>query len=369
MMRLDFYFFLLYIFTLAVIVAVIVMAILGIFKRNLFNRLSTRIAALILASGPITLILIPVSNEIIRRALLNAFTTKGSFAALALYVLIALGTPLVLGLLAARFVRQPLRQFNEAIASLEQSNYKVQLRSMGIREFDEVFTRFNNLINRLRHEEKLRKDLVSDTSHELNTPLTTMIGQLTALQEGKYPMTEERVAILKEQAERLAELVQQLDAYTKARMPYTGESEDIHLRQFCEELINHFSLDLKQKGITAKLHIAEDYIIHANRGALQQILTNLMQNTLRYSQATEVTIEATAHKLMFSDNGKGVPSESLPYLFERFYRVDKSRSRATGGLGLGLAIVRELAESQSWAIAAVAGHPGLTFVLKINASW
>jgi two-component system, OmpR family, sensor histidine kinase BaeS len=367
MISLGFYFFPLIIFTIAAIVAVIVMAILGIFKRSPYNRLSTRIAALILASGPITLILIPVSNELIRRALMNAFTTKGSFAALAIYVLIALGTPLVLGLLAARFVRRPLRQFKEAIASLEQSNYKVQLQSMGIREFDEVFMRFNNLINRLRHEEKLRKDLVSDTSHELNTPLTTMIGQLTAMQEGKYPMTEERVATLKDQAERLAELVRQLGAYTKARMPDTGEPEDIHLRQFCEELITHFSLDLKQKGITAKLHIAEDYIIHANRGGLQQILTNLMQNTLRYSQAAEVTIEATAHKLLFSDNGKGVPAKSLPYLFERFYRVDKSRSRTTGGLGLGLTIVRELAESQGWAIAAVAGHPGLMFVLKINA--
>ncbi|MBV9231947.1 MAG: HAMP domain-containing histidine kinase, partial [Chloroflexi bacterium] len=252
---------------------------------------------------------------------------------------------------------------NNAVASLEQSNYKVQLQPTGIHEFDEVFTKFNNLINRLRHEEKLRKDLVSDTSHELNTPLTTMIGQLTAMQEGKYPLTEERVAILKEQAERLAELVQQLNAYTKARMPVTSEPEEIHLRPFCEELMNHFPLELKQKGITVKLRIAEDSIIHANRDALQQILTNLMQNTLRYSQATEVTIEATAHKLLFSDNGKGVPSESLPYLFERFYRVDTSRSRATGGLGLGLAIVRELVESQGWAITAVAGHPGLTFVL------
>lgn len=367
MRDLGFYFFPVYIFTIAVIVAVIVMTILGIFKRSPYNRLSTRIAALILASGPITLLLIPASNELFLRIQLNAITTKGSFAALAIYVLIALGTPLVLGLLAARFVRRPLRQFNEAITSLEQSNYKVQLQSMGIREFDEVFLRFNNLTNRLRHEEKLRKDLVSDTSHELNTPLTTMIGQLTAMQEGKYSVTEERVALLKEQAERLAELVQQLGAYTKARMPDPGEPEDIHLRPFCEELITHFSLDLKQKGITTKLQIAEDSIIHANGGALQQILTNLMQNTLRYSQATEVIIEATAHKLLFSDNGKGVPTKSLPYLFERFYRVDKSRSRATGGLGLGLAIVRELAENQGWAIAAVAGHPGLMFVLKINA--
>lgn len=347
------------------------MAILGIFKWSLFNRLSTRIAALILASGPITLILFPVSNEFLIRVS-DELPIHGTglypLAALAVYVLIALSTPIVLGLFAGRFVRRPLRQFNNAIASLEQSNYKVQPQSIGIREFDEAFMRFNNLIHRLRHEEKLRKDLVSDTSHELNTPLTTMIGQLTAMQEGKYPLTEERVAILKEQAERLAELVQQLDAYTKARMPMTSEPENIPLKQFCEELIHHFCLELKQKGITAKLHIAEDYLIHANRGALQQILTNLMQNALYYSQATEVTIEATAHKLLFSDNGKGVPSESLPYLFERFYRVDTSRSRATGGLGLGLAIVRELAENQGWAITAVAGHPGLMFVLTINAS-
>jgi signal transduction histidine kinase len=238
---------------------------------------------------------------------------------------------------------------------------------MGIREFDEVFLKFNNLINRLQHEEKLRKDLVSDTSHELNTPLTTMIGQLTAMQDGKYALTQERVALLKGQAERLAEMVQQLDAYTKARMPDSGESEDIYLRQFCTEFIRHFSFELKQKGITAKLHIAEDYIIHANPRALQQILTNFMQNTLRYSQATEVTIEASAHKLLFSDNGKGVPSESLPSLFERFYRVDTSRSRETGGLGLGLAIVRELAESRGWEITAVADRPGLTFILNTAA--
>lgn len=340
-------------------IAVIVLTILVIFKRSLFNELSTRITVLILASGPIAFILNFVANELILEQ-----GQQQPIAALPVNTLIELGSPVVLGLLAARYIRRPLRHFNETIVSLEQSNYKVQLQSTDIREFDEVFTKFNNLINRLQHEEKLRKDLISDTSHELNTPLATMIGQLTAIQEGKFPMTMERVAILKEQAERLAELVQQLGAYTKARMPDTGESEDIYLKQFSEEFLNHFSLELKQKGITAKLQIAEDYIIHINRGVLQQILTNLMQNTLRYSQATKVTIEATSDKLMFSDNGKGVPSKSLPYLFERFYRVDKSRSRATGGLGLGLAIVRELAENQGWAISAIAGQPGLTFVLK-----
>jgi signal transduction histidine kinase len=335
-------------------------AALFIFQEKLYSRLSVRIAILILASGAVTLIMALAYNEITRDSL-----TTPSERLLQISFLV-LGGPVVIGLLAARFVRRPLRQFNDAVASLEQNNYRVQLQPSGIHEFDEVFSKFNNLIDRLQHEESLRKDLVSDASHELNTPLTTMIGQLTAIQEGKYPMTEERVIMLKEQAERLAELVAQLSSYTKARMPSTDKPEDIHLRQFCEELINRFNLELEQKEIKTKLNIPGDYVIHANSGALQQILTNLMQNTLRYSQATEVTIEATTHELLFSDNGKGVPAKSLPYLFERFYRVDASRNRATGGLGLGLAIVRELTESQGWTIAATAGHPGLTFILKIG---
>lgn len=343
------------------IIAVIVIATLAVFKSSLYSRLSTRITVLIFISGLLTIIIALAFNELTRDTLSPSWLRQVQIA------LIVLGGPVALGLLAAHFVRRPLRQFNDAIASLEKKDSRVQLQQTGIHEFDEVFAKFNSLIQRLEHEEKLRKDLVSDTSHELHTPLTVIIGQLTAIQEGKHTATKERIAILKEQAEQLAELVQQLDAYTKARIHDAGEPEDIHLKRFCEELINHFASELKQKDITAKLHIAEDYILHANRSALSRILTNLIQNTLRYSEATEVTIEATTHKLRFSDNGKGVPAESLPYLFERFYRVDKSRTRATGGLGLGLAIVRELAESQGWAITATAGQPGVTFVLKINA--
>lgn len=335
-------------------------AVLFIFQEKLYSRLSARIAVLILASGLAAILITLAYSEITRDTLTTPIERLLQIA------LIVIGGPVVIGLLVARFVTRPLHQFNKAIASLEENNYKVQLRPTGIYEFDEIFLKFNDLIHRLSREESLRKDLVSDTSHELHTPLTTMIGQLTAMQEGKHSATKERVTILKEQAERLAELVQQLDAYTQARMPMTSEPEDISLRQFCEELINHFSLELGQKGIQVQLDIAEDYIIQTNRGALQQILTNLIQNTLHYSKATELTIAATAHTLIFSDNGKGVPSESLPYLFERFYRVDKSRNQNTGGLGLGLAIVRELAEGQGWHIRAENAHPGLTFILTFG---
>jgi signal transduction histidine kinase len=351
-------------YLVSLIVTATLAALIGIFKRHWFNRLSTRIIALILVSGPLTAFLFSSSTRVLIH--FDILNRPGSPLVTALSVLITLGTPTLLGLLAAYFVWRPLRHFSDTITSLKQSDYKVQLNPTGISEFDEVFSEFNDLIRRLQHEEKLRKDLVSDTSHELNTPLTTMIGQLTAMQEGKYALTKERVAVLKEQAERLVDLVQQLDTYTKARVPDPDKAKNIRLRQFCEELIDHFSIELKQKDISAKLGIAEDYVIHASSHALEQILVNLIQNALRYSEATALTVTATADTLTFSDNGKGVPSESLPYLFERFYRVDKSRNRTTGGLGLGLAIVKELAEEQGWHIYAKQAHPGVTFVLTFK---
>lgn len=342
------------------IIAVVVIAILVLFKNSLYNRLSTRITILIFVSGLVTVILALAFNEITRDTLSPLWLRQLQIAS------IVLGGPVVLGLLAARFVRRPLRQFNDAIASMEKNDSKVQLQPTGIHEFDEVFAQFNSLIHRLQHEEKLRKDLVSDTSHELNTPLTVMLGQLTAIQEGKYPMTEERVVILKEQAERLAELVEQLEAYTKARAPNPTRPEDVPVRQLCEQLISQFGAELEQKGIQTTLDIADNLVVHADRRALQRILTNFIQNTLRYSGATKLAISVDEHRLTFSDNGRGVPADSLPYLFERFYRVDKSRNRATGGLGLGLAIVRELAEQQGWHIHAESAKPGITFILDFE---
>jgi two-component system sensor histidine kinase BaeS len=176
-------------------------------------------------------------------------------------------------------------------------------------------------------------------------------------------MTKERISIVKNEAERLVELVKQLDAYAKARVPNTSVSELVPLQSFCQEVIGQFEFELKKQKIHVGLDIAPDDTVRANPAALRQIFVNLVQNTLRYAEASEIVIKADAQRISFSDNGKGVPSESLTHLFERFYRVDTSRSRDTGGLGLGLAIVRELVESQGWTITVEVGKPGLTFIM------
>ena len=227
-------------------------------------------------------------------------------------------------------------------------------------------TEFNDLIGRLRKEEELRKNLISDTSHELNTPLTAMVSQLTAMQEGVLPITKERVKTLSQQADRLAELVAQLNEYTRARSAVADSKEGIHLYAFCKELRESFAAQLGEKHMQLKIDVGPSYILTANRQSLERILSNLIQNALRYSGGKMVTIAANKKQLTISDDGQGVPAESLPYLFERFYRVDPSRSRETGGLGLGLAIVRELANRQGWQIHAEDNKPGLKTIINLN---
>lgn len=348
-----------------IIVLLAFMGCIGLLSmhRAVRSRLSARIAALILLAGPTALLALIVFSAV---ALGSNHGVIPGLSRLVVVLIIVLGGPLILGYLVARYVTKPLKQFNDAIASIKQSDYQVELKPTGIREFDRVFLEFNDLIGRLRKEEELRKDLISDTSHELNTPLAAMTSQLTAMQESVLPVTKSRIRMLAQQTGRLSELVAQLNEYTRARSMVTETKEDIHLHKFCIDVRESFNTQLQQQGMRLDIKIAPRYVLLANRHSLERIINNLLQNALRYSGGKTITIAAANKQLTISDNGQGVPSESLPYLFERFYRVDASRSRETGGLGLGLAIVRELVHRQGWQIHAEDNKPGLKVVVTLS---
>lgn len=347
---------------LCFLLIVVTLLSLTALSSRLRNRLSVRIAVLILASGPIALILLTGFNGLYDASL---HTVMPWWSRILQVLLFVLGVPLILGLLVARYVTRPLHQFTKAIDSLKENNYQVKLRNSGILEFDSVFQEFNDLTKRLMREEELRKDLISDTSHELNTPVAAMLSQLTAMEEGVLPVTKARVRILSQQAARLTDLVAELNEYTKARTAAVYEEKTvIELNSFCQELQAMFEVQLKDKGMHLQLDIPKDFTLAANRASLERIMVNLIQNCLRYSSGQTIIVKATRRYLSISDNGQGVAHESLPYLFERFYRTDRSRSRETGGLGLGLAIVRELVHRQGWHVRAEDAHPGLGIVIS-----
>ncbi len=327
--------------------------------RILRGSLMVRVAFLAFVSGLLVLLALVFTVGALSAAPTNLKQ------ALVLIVIIAL--PLMLGWLTLRLVMGPLHHLANAIAILRSGNAETPIVPSGISEFDTILISFHEVTTQLSQEEELRKNLISDTSHELNTPLTAMTSQLVAMQEGKLPITKQRIDLLSEQAERLVTLTKGLDAYSRARLPQHTKTEDILVKKICQQLIDELSSRLHEESMHVSLDIPDSLIVRADRQAFQQILHNWLENVLRYSGAAQAQITADEHGITLSDNGRGVPDKDLSHLFERFYRVEKSRNRSTGGLGLGLAIVQELVERQGWAIRVEAAHPGLAFVITFAA--
>jgi len=286
---------------------------------------------------------------------------------LGLVAVVVIALPIALGWLTRRLIMRPLSYLADAISAMQSSSAKASIKPSGINEFDAILARFQHLTSQLHQEEELRKNLISDTSHELNTPLAVMTGQLIAMQESKLPITPERIAVLTEQTERLTALVSGLDAYSRARMPRQAGVENIHVRKMCQQLLDELSPQIKVHSLQVRLDIPATLVVPGDRQAFQQILHNWLENVLRYSGAAQARIIADKYGITLTDNGQGVSDKDLPHLFERFYRVEKSRNRSTGGLGLGLAITKELVERQGWTIRVEAAQPGLAFVITFTA--
>lgn len=345
------------------VVSLVLLAIIAvtafIFRKQIGRRLALRVAFLVFS----TVMVVAMTTVLLSETLFNnAPTPGGPFFGLLLFTLI----PLFIGFVTSRLVNRPLKRFTLAIKSLEVDKTHGEIQLSGIREFDQVTSEFNELMTRLRNEEELRKNLISDTSHELNTPLTAMIGQLSAMRDGALPINKARINTLYEQTERLLDLVKQLDMYAKARVVDGRTFELIRLRHISQKAVREMSESLKEKNIKATIKIDSELKVPADPIALNQILLNLIQNTYRYSGAKNITIVASKTSLTFYDDGVGVPNESLPYLFERFYRVDPSRNRNTGGLGLGLAIVAELVQRHGWRVHAENANPGLAVIIHFE---
>ncbi len=329
------------------------------------KRLSLRIALLMVIVVPLNFFVFININYLVVRVLGVPDTLLANVVQIGLLVI---STPLLLGIFAARYVTRPLRNFVAAINAVQHDRAHAPLAPAGIQEFDQVFAAFNSLTARLATEETLRKNLIGDTSHELNTPLTAMLTQLSAMQDGVLPVTPARIAELQQQTERLIDLVAQLDAYTNARLPEACDRiTALRLRDVCTHLEAVFTPLLAQQGMCLQIDVPPQQVVQADRAALEQMLGNLIRNALRYGHGCTITIATTDRSLSVRDDGQGVADDHLPRLFDRFYRVDPSRSRATGGLGLGLAIVRELAERHGWQVHAENARPGLRIMFTLPA--
>ncbi|MBL8014710.1 MAG: two-component sensor histidine kinase [Candidatus Doudnabacteria bacterium] len=275
---------------------------------------------------------------------------------------------IIIGVAASQIITSQVKTLRGGMKSLRSNNYRVKLDRTGTAEFDELINEFNNMVDELHKVEELRKDLISDTSHELKTPVTSLKGQLEGIRDEVLEATPERIKTLLDQVDRLQNLVDTLQTYSRLRSKAVElKKDDVAMKELVDELALQNETALKKAKVKLKNEISGDLRLRADRHLLAEVFQNLIDNALRYAKATQITISASGNVITFADNGKGIDAKHLPYIFERFYRVEKSRNRATGGMGLGLAIVKEIVEAHGWEISAQS-EKGLKVLIRTTQS-
>lgn len=290
-----------------------------------------------------------------------------------------LASTVIAWLLANLLAKTWLRSVDAAAESAHRigSGETLRERLFVPRDEDEIAKlarAFNELLDRLESAHGTQQRFLADASHELRTPLTVMRGEIEVALRRERPAEEYREVLesSREEIERLARLTENLLSLARSD---AGEGlvtrETIDLATLCERVREAMSAAAAEKRMTLSVEVPEPVWVQGDTGALERVFLNLAENAIRYSPAGEsVTLHAFADGreavLSVSDTGPGIGAEHLPHLFQRFYRVDKARSREHGGAGLGLAIVEALVKAHggSVAVSSVVGK-GTIFTVRL----
>lgn len=251
----------------------------------------------------------------------------------------------------ARRLLAPVRQVAVATHLLAAGHHDTRVDlECRLDEVGQLARDFNHLAHTLARNETLRRDFMADVSHELRTPLAVLRGELEALEDGIRPLDAAAVRSLQGEVRQISDLVD--DLYELALSDAGAMShklEPVDLRGLLQRLADSHRRRLEAEGLALTLQLPDTPMAAlADEVRLQQLFDNLLENCRRYTDAPgEVRITAAAHEAFWHievhDSAPGVPAELREQLFERFFRVDRSRSRASGGTGLGLAICRNIA--------------------------
>ena len=255
-------------------------------------------------------------------------------------------------LLLSRRLLRPIRRITAAAKELGAGHYATRIQADRNDELGRLAGDFNHLASALERNEQSRRRWVADISHELRTPLAILRGEIEALLDGVRQTSAERLQSLHGEVLGLGKLVDDLYELALSDLGALDyQRETLDLAKIIEEAVESFRHRFTAKGLELINRVQGPLPLTGDPRRLQQLFTNLLENSRRYTDPggrLEITLDADAGKndgcyhLLLQDTAPGVPDQALPKLFERFYRVDKSRSRDLGGAGLGLAICRNI---------------------------
>lgn len=260
----------------------------------------------------------------------------------------------LMAILLSRHLMKPIQQIVAGTNELNKGNFSSRITQSTKDELGTLSNNFNELAYTLEQNQQMRFQWVSDTSHELRTPLTVLRSHLSAVQDGVFVADEKRIELLITQVDNLNHIVDdlaQLAHSDTANLTYRDVKVDVIA--VCAQTLESYTARFKQHALRINsdaLKNAVPCIVNGDKDRLQQLFANLLENTCRYThQGGQVNIAVNiinnTVELRLQDSAPGVAPEDQTKLFERFYRVEKSRSREHGGSGLGLALCQQIVEA------------------------
>jgi signal transduction histidine kinase len=273
--------------------------------------------------------------------------------------LAALALALLLSFLMTKRVLRPLAQMTRISRELAAGNFANRVEVVSRDEVGQLGAAFNRMADSLEKLEQLRKNMVTDVAHELRTPLTNLRGYLEGLSDEVVPPSRSTFRMLENEIMRLVHLVDDLQQLTKAESAKAFlRRREISVATLIDQLRTLFDPRFQAKQLALEVRIEPPRLnIYADLDKLLQALRNLLENAWRYTPrggAVQIAAEPTAAgvEISISNSGPGISGEDLPFIFERFFRADRSRSREQGGAGIGLSIVKELIEAHGGQVGA-----------------
>jgi signal transduction histidine kinase len=306
----------------------------------------------------------------------QAGVTDALIVALAAAFIVAV----IVSLLVSQQVVAPVQEMMVASQRIADGNYAERVRVPGnirtgdLDELAQLALSFNQMAARLESTENIRRQLIADVAHELRTPLTTIKGSMEGLLDGVLPADANTYQLILHEAERLQRLVDDLQELSRVEAgAYELHRQAANVVDLVDSGLARLDRQSEEKGVGFRAEIPADLSqVWVDEDRIVQVFINLFANALQYSPAgSEVTITASNMgkevEIAIADRGIGISADQLGIIFDRFYRVDKSRSRSLGGSGIGLTIAKHLVEAHSgriWAESAGIGQ-GSTFYITL----
>ncbi len=255
---------------------------------------------------------------------------------------------ILLGIYMAKRISDPIARAIGAAENIAKGNYQDKIHTASsTRELDRLTASINSLSTELENQEVLRKRLTTDIAHELRTPLTALQGNMEALIDGVWEPNTERFESCHEEILRLARLVADLERLSQLEDENTDLNLSlIDLRELADKALKSFEADLLKKQITVSV-TGKPVYLEADADKLRQVFVNLISNCIKYTpDGGKIDVSLSQNRetaaIEITDTGTGIAREDLPFIFERFYRTDKSRNSRSGGSGIGLTIVKKI---------------------------